>query len=52
MSLCLWIIYKGEGDLHRKLRKGYTNDPKVKMFPDEFRKFQVLKDIKMVNGLL
>jgi hypothetical protein len=51
-SKSVWLMYKGECGLHRKLREGYTNDPKVQMFLGELRKSKALKEIKLVDGLL
>jgi hypothetical protein len=43
---------KGECDLHRKLRKGYVNDPEAQVFLGELHKGKALKEIKLVDGLL
>ena len=52
MTYTLRLMYKGEGDLQRKLREGYINDPEAQWFLGELSKGKTLKDIKLVNGLL
>jgi hypothetical protein len=51
-SQSLWLMYKGECDLHCKLREGYANDPEAQIFLGELRKGKALKEIKLVDGLL
>jgi hypothetical protein len=51
-SQSLWLMYKGECDLHRKLREGYVNDPEAQVFLGELRKGKAFKDIKLVDRLL
>jgi hypothetical protein len=37
-SQSLWRMYKGECDLHRKLREEYVNNPKAQVFVGTRRK--------------
>ena len=49
-SKSLWLMYKGECDLHRKLREGYANDPEVQIFLGKLRKGKALKEVKLVDN--
>ena len=48
----LWLVYKGKGDLQRKTKKWYINDPKAQRLPSELRKERAFKDVKLVDGFL
>ena len=48
----LWLMYKGEGDLQRKIREGYINDPEAQRLLGELRKGKALKEVKLLDGLL
>ena len=48
----LRLIYKGEGNLERKIMEGYMKDPEAQRLLGELRQRKKLKDIKLTNGLL
>ena len=48
----LWLMYKGEGDLQCKLRKGYINHPEPQSLLVKLRKGKALKEVKLMDGLL
>lgn len=45
-------MYKGEGNLERKIREGYMKDLKVQRLLGELRMGKKLKKIKLDKGLL
>jgi hypothetical protein len=48
----LRLMYKGEGDLELKIRKGYMKDPKAQRLLGKLRAGKKLKEIKLVDRLL
>ena len=48
----LRLMYKGEGDLERRIREGYMKDPEAQRLLGELRQGKKLKEIKLVDGLL
>ena len=48
----LRLMYKGEGNLQRKIREGYFKDPKAQRLLGELYKGKALKEDKLVDGLL
>ena len=48
----LRLIYKGEGNLQRKIREGYLKDPEAQRLLGDLPKGKVLKEVKLVDGLL
>ena len=48
----LWLMYKDEGNLQLKIRKGYLKDPKAQRLLGELCKGKALKEVKLVDGLL
>ena len=48
----LRLMYKGEGNLQRKIREGYLKDPEAQRLLGELRKGKALKEVKLVDGLL
>ena len=48
----LRLMYKGEGNLERKIREGYMKDPEAQRPLGELRQGKKLKVIILANGLL
>ena len=48
----LWLMYKGERDLQRKIREGYINEPEAQSLLGELRKGKALKEVKLLDVLL
>ena len=48
----LWLMYKGKGNLHCKIKKGYINDFGAQRFLSELHKDKTLINIKLVDRLL
>ena len=45
-------MYEGEGDLQRKIKEGYINDPEAQRLLGELRKGKAFIEVKLLDGLL
>ena len=52
MTQALQLMYKGEGNLQRKIREWYLKDPEAQRLLGELCKGRALKEVKLVDGLL
>ena len=47
----LRLMYKGEGNLQRKIKEGYLKDLEAQRLLGELRKGMALKEVKLLDGL-